>query len=109
MISINHAGPECSLPLTPTINGISNCPKEIDSAVKAQNDEPQKFEESGKGPDTFGVSKPRDNPSDSSPSQLNDLAPHVINKASLNRGQGRVLPSWTRRNRPATLSEIPPA
>ena len=67
MNPINHVGLEILLPLTPTINEILNCPKDIDTVLNVGNDEPQKSKESEKGSDTSGVSKPRDNPSVSSP------------------------------------------
>ena len=109
MNSINHASLDFSLPLTPTINGMSSYPKDIDLILKAVNEEPHKSKGSRKGPDTLWVSKPRDNPSDSSLGQLNDLTTsHVTDRVSQKIGQGRVLPSWTSRNRPTTLSKILP-
>ena len=67
MNPINHVGLEISLPLTPTINEILNCPKDIDTVLNVGNDEPQKSKESEKGSNTSRVSKPRDNPSVLSP------------------------------------------
>lgn len=108
MNPINHAGSVFSLPLTPTINGMSSCPKGIGLVLKAVSEEPQKLEGSGNGL-ALGVSKPCDNPSDSSPRQLNkSTTSHMTDRVSQNIKQGRILPSWTSRNRPATPSEIPP-
>ena len=109
MNPIDHACPVLSLPLNPKLNGMSSCLNGIESVLKEVDEASQKSEESGKGPDTLGVSKPRDIPNETSPSQPSEApSPHVPNRVSKNIGQGRVLPSWTRRSKPATLSEIPP-
>uniref|UniRef100_A0A7N2LKW2 DUF4283 domain-containing protein n=1 Tax=Quercus lobata TaxID=97700 RepID=A0A7N2LKW2_QUELO len=74
MNPINHVGLEISFPLTPTINEILSCPKDIDTVLNVGNDEPQKSKDSEKGLDTSRVSKPRDNPSVSSPEAMSCLA-----------------------------------
>lgn len=109
MNPINHACLLSSLPLNPNLNGMSSHPNGIGPALKKVDEESQKSEESRKGPDTLGVSKPHDIPSETSPSQPNEASPsHVPNRVSKNILQGCILPSWTRRSRPPTLTKIPP-
>ena len=58
---------------------------------------------------TLGLSKSRDSLSETNPSQPSEASlPHVPDRVSKNNIQERALPSWTRRSRPQTLTEIPP-
>ena len=105
----DHACSVSSLPLNPNLNGISSCSKGIDSVLNERNEESQKSERSGLSPDTLGLSKSRDLLKETSPSQPNEaFPPHVPDRASQKIVQGRILPSWTRINRPPTVLEIPP-
>ena len=85
MNPIDYSCPLSSLPLNPDLNGMSSCPNGIELDLKEVDEESQKSEESGKGLDTLGVSKPRDIPSETSPSQPNEASPpHVPDRVSKN-------------------------